>query len=651
VLLAALAAMGAGTTGAGAQIAFTPCKSSNDFACASLNVPLDPSGATPGTLTLALRRHRAPVGEASTAIIALAGGPGQAALPFTEQFSEVLGPVADTRDLIVFDQRGVGRSHPLSCHVFERGAEGNGSLASAVATCAGQIGANRAFFTTADTVADIEAIRKAGGYEKLILYGTSYGTKVAEQYAQAHPDRVQALVLDSVVPPAGPDALNRSTFQAIPRVLAQECAAHLCAHVTSHPLADLTRVLARIRRAPLRPRALFAHGAAHKVPITAGGIFQLLLGGDFSDLLRSQLLTSLASAADGDPAPIARLLATVERATEGEEEGIDLPLYFSTVCEEEQFPWNRATTSPSARLAEALTATRASGGAQFTPFTASEALAFGDAEACSSWPFATPAAPVEPSTLPDVPTLILSGADDLRTPTSNAQQVAAAIPGAKLLVVPDTGHSVLSGESGSCASDALKAFFAAKPIVACKPTPLSLALRPEPLPPPKLADVGPVHGYRGRAGRTLQALRLTLGDFGIQLALHLQATGPAESIDALEVGGLRSGWAHLHSDSLTFHSYSFVPGMIISGTLKGETADLVVSGSTAAHGTLRNGSHGSLVGSLDGHSVRLSSASLASAAIVGADGAASENLRRRGADSSARLPRGLARLLGWLLQF
>ena len=77
---------------ANAQIAFTPCGNSNNFACGHLTVPLDPSGTVSGTITLAIRRHRAPVGEAHTAIIALAGGPGQAALPFAEAFAELLGP-------------------------------------------------------------------------------------------------------------------------------------------------------------------------------------------------------------------------------------------------------------------------------------------------------------------------------------------------------------------------------------------------------------------------------------------------------------------------------------------------------------------------------------------------------------------------------
>ena len=178
------------------------------LACAHLTVPLDPSGAVPGTITLAIRRRLAPVGEAHSAVIALAGGPGQSAIPFTETFTELLGPILDTRDLIVFDQRGTGYSHPLACHGFEQpGAYHSGG--QLIKSCAEQIGPERAFYTSLDSVADIEALRKALGYEKLVLWGTSYGTKVAEEYAQEYPQHVEALVLDSVVPPTGPDPLDR----------------------------------------------------------------------------------------------------------------------------------------------------------------------------------------------------------------------------------------------------------------------------------------------------------------------------------------------------------------------------------------------------------------------------------------------------------
>src|SRR5438876_919425 len=87
--------------------------------------------------------------------------------------------------------------------------EGAGSecatLAPLVERCALQIGPARGAFTTAESVEDIEAVRHAAGYRKLVLYGTSYGTKVALQYAERYPQRVEALVLDSVVPPDGPE--------------------------------------------------------------------------------------------------------------------------------------------------------------------------------------------------------------------------------------------------------------------------------------------------------------------------------------------------------------------------------------------------------------------------------------------------------------
>ncbi len=441
-------------------IAFTPCADSIEFACGHLTVPLDPSGALPGTVTLALRRHRAPVGEARSAIIALAGGPGQPALPFAEAFSEVLGAVArDTRP----DRLRPARHRPLPATVLPRARTPrrvplDGALIEA---CASQLGPARADYTTADTVADIEAIRVAGGYEKLVLYGTSYGTKVAEQYAQQYPTHVEALVLDSVVPPSGPEPLDRPTYAALPRVLAQMCVDRACAHITANPFADLTTVVRRSSALPLIGRVIDGHGKAHSELVFAGELYQLLLAGDFSPPLRAELVTTLSAAAKGDTAPLARLVATAEGGEgEGEGEDFDTPLYFATTCEEQAFPWNRAV-DPNARLAEASAAAAALGASTFAPFSASEAIEFSDLPSCAHWQFTAPAPASDSLALPNVPTLILSGADDLRTPTANAREVAAQIPDAQLLVVPYTGHSVLTDESTACGREALQALFAA----------------------------------------------------------------------------------------------------------------------------------------------------------------------------------------------
>ncbi|HLH14258.1 MAG TPA: alpha/beta fold hydrolase [Solirubrobacteraceae bacterium] len=630
---------------ASAQIAYEACAEGGDFACGHLTVPLDPSGASAGTVTLALMRRRAPVGGARSAIVALAGGPGQPALPFTEVFEQLLGPIAATRDLIVFDQRGIGLSQPLACHAFEQPSLYR-SFGALIAACAGQLGPDRAFYTSADTVADLEAIRVAGGYEKLVLYGTSYGTKVAEEYAQRYPGHVEALVLDSVVPPAGPETLERPTFAAIPRIMRQLCAARLCAGITAEPVAALARVVKRMARAPLRGRAIDGHGTAHTVSMDSEELVEALLAGDFSPLLRSSFVTAVAAAAQGDDAPLARLLgpsAGGEDEGEGEED-FDNPLYFATTCEEQDFPWSRAA-EPSERLAQAAAAARSLGARAFAPFTATDALALSDVAACAHWPYATPAAPSADAALPNVPTLILSGADDLRTPTSGAREVARAIPDAHLLVVPFTGHSVLTEEPTSCASDALRALFAGRPIEPCRAAPVPAALRPPPLPPRELAKLAAVRGYGALAGRTLHAVALTLRDLVRQILLTLTTgeASPGSGGSTLGVGGLRAGWATLTSDSIVLHGYSYVPGVTVSGTIAAGSERLSVGGFAGAHGTLRGATGKTLLGTLAGRPVALPASALATAAIVEDDAQESTPTAARG--SAARRA---ARLLGEL---
>ncbi len=641
---------------AGAQIAWGPCGSSNDFACAHLAVALDPSGVTPGSIRLAIRRHRATVGEARTAVIALAGGPGQAAIPFAEDFSELLGPILATRDLIVFDQRGTGNSHPLSCHGFEH-PRSYRSFGPLLAACANQIGPERAFYTTPDSVADIEAIRIAGGYEKLVLYGTSYGTKVAEEYAQRYPQHVEALILDSVVPPQGPDPLDRATFAAVPRILHQLCAYRQCAHITPNPVGDLTRLVLRMGRGALRGRYIDGHGHPHTIPISSDDLAAILLAGDLDPILRAEFPAAVHAADEGDSAPLTRLLA--RGGSEGEEgEGIDAPLYFATTCEEEEFPWSRSA-SPRERIAQAAAQIDALPASSLAPFTPANMLHFDELPACAFWPFATPAPPVVPSTMPEVPTLILSGADDLRTPTANAREVAAQIPDAHLLVVPNTGHSVLGTEPTACARKALLALFAGglgeHSIAPCHAGPPAPLLRPDPLAPRRLSDVAPAHGYRGRAGRTLRAVELTLADFARQLVIQLlEANGSTSAsslnLSSLDSGGLQAGWAQPTKRGLLFHGYSYVPGVTLSGAVKAESVTLRIGGSAAAHGVLRLGPHKALVGELGGRRVHLNRSNpSATAAIVEPDAYASPGLGLRGSAvrTAARRLAGLLSGLPW----
>jgi pimeloyl-ACP methyl ester carboxylesterase len=606
-LLAAVACAMLAATAARAQIAWRPCGDSNDVACGHLVVPIDPSATIPGTIALAMRRHLSPLGSSKDAVIALAGGPGQSAIPFLNQFAQVLGPIVSTRDLIAFDQRGTGLSHPLSCPAFEHLA--GGGSPGAVAICAGQIGETRGLYTTADTVADIEAIRQAGGYEKLVLYGTSYGTKVAERYAQTYPTRVEALVLDSVVPPAGPEPFDETSFAAVPRVLAQLCGAGACAGTTDDPVSDLGRLVKRIGGGRLRGRVIDSEGKAGIVQVSVNDLAGILLEGDLDPILRSEFPAAVRSAVLGDTAGLARLTRRAEGDPEGREEnlseGFDSPLYFATVCNETAFPWSRSA-SPKARLREAVAALHKQPAGAFAPFTAANALALSDAQACAAWPF-TPGSPeVGTGPLPNVPTLILSGADDLRTPTANAQQLAAQIPDAQLLVVPNTGHSVLGSDPTACSQHALQALFEGKPVRQCTQRRPPQLLLPTPLPPRELAEAPLAHGDRGAAGHTAGAVVLTLADFDRQMALALlEHLGENLLGQPVRTGGLRAGWGGSDRRGLALHGYSYVPGVTLTGSVTAGGATLRIGGSAAVHGTIEIDAHGTIAGTLAGQRVHV----------------------------------------------
>ena len=577
LLLAGAAAASAATT----PVAFVPCANAPGFGCAELTVPLDPSGQIPGTLSLAVERRVAVTGTATQAIIGLAGGPGQSVVPFASGFAQEMGSALDTRDLIVFDQRGTGASGPLSCPAF---AHINQAILqpSLVGTCASEIGATRGLYETDESVADIEAIREALGYSQVILYGTSYGTKVALRYAEQHPTDVAGLILDSTVPANGPDVFSASTFAAIPGMLAKLCANGACRGVTSDPMADLSTVVTALNAQPVHTHVVGSDGRVHTVKLTSDDVFNILVSGDLSPLLRADLPAALhAAAARHDYA----LLGSLNVSANAPDGGINYELYFATSCEENSYPWNRAD-APAQRAAEALAAFTAEPASTFAPFSAQTAYNESDAPYCAYWPFATASPESTTGTLPNVPTLIISGAEDLRTPSADAQSVASAIPDATLLVVPNTGHSVLGTEPTNCAQNGLNAFLAGKPIVQCTNAKIPSDLYPAPLPPQSLKAVRVATNTTGLPGKTVQAVLETLSD-AINTGSDNFLNGSSLSA-TIRYGGLRAGWASFSLRGVRMHAYSYVPGVKVTGLYGTQNYryTLVVSGSHAADGSL-----------------------------------------------------------------
>jgi pimeloyl-ACP methyl ester carboxylesterase len=585
---------------------FVSCASSPGFTCASVPVPLDRAGGIPGTISLSVERSAAGAGQSQDAVVALAGGPGQATLPLGEFIAQALAPALQRRDLLVFDQRGTGASDPLSCPALNSFA--SGTVSQLFEQCALQIGPARGAYTTQESVEDIETLRQASGYEKLILYGTSYGTKVSLEYAERYPQHVEGLVLDSVVPTDGPEPFAIPSFEAISAVLGELCSKHACAGITSNPTADLARLTAQLRKHALGGSAYDGSGRRHSATLGEVGLLGILEAGDVNPALRALLPAAVQSALRHDPDPLLRLHILSEglipsvpniRPTESSAE-IDEALFVATTCEETPFPWQRMG-SPNTRLAEALAFLHAQQRAKFYPFDPNTALYNSLVPDCAGWPDAS-AAPPSPSALPDVPTLILSGAQDMRTPTSNARGVAALIPDAQLEVVPFTGHSVLGSDLSGCARQAVAMFFAGASVTPC--TAGNNVFAPTPITPVTLATVHPPAGLGGKPGRTLTAVLDTIVDLNRQVAAAtLQANQELPS--GSRFGGLHGGYAKLTSSAAILKSLSFVAGVELSGTFPVkngtlQSATIRISGANASPGTVRLGSGTRVTGTLGG---------------------------------------------------
>jgi pimeloyl-ACP methyl ester carboxylesterase len=604
-------------------LTFAPCPDGSEFACSTLTVPLDRVGGLAGTVALSMERldpsptHPEP---SRAAVMTLAGGPGQAAIPLARATAKTIAPALHTRDLLVFDQRGTGSSGPLACSALE-GAEALGAIGQAFERCAQQIGSRRGSYTTQESVADIEAIRQAAGYQKLVLFGVSYGTKVALEYAERYPQNVEALVLDSVVPSDKSDPFSVAMFAAMKPALEELCSGRACTGITSDALGDVASLATRLRKHALSGYVYDGSGHRRRSRLSTVDLLNLIGAGDLNPALRALLPASVRSALRGDPAPLLRLNLLSEGlipnlpGTPLSSSGIDEALFVDTTCEEASLPWARSA-SPSARLTEALGTLRALPASAFYPFDASTAWLDSVLPGCVRWPNVAPAPPAT-GPLPSAPTLILSGAQDLRTPTSGAEAVAARIPGAQLVVVPYTGHSVLGTDFSGCAATAVRTFFSSGTAQRCTATHDPFA--PTPVTPTKLVRVRAVGGLSGRPGSTLAVVLDTILDLERQvIGATLQADQELPSGSSF--GGLRGGFARITSSTLSLHRLSFVDGVRLTGTFtiqhgRLRPANITVEGSQAAQGTVRVGSSTHVSGALGGvrFNVSLAKIRLASA--------------------------------------
>ena len=187
------------------------------------------------------------------------------------------------------------------------------------------------------------------------------------------------------------------------------------------------------------------------------------------------------------------------------------------------------------------------------------------------------------------------------------------IPDATVVVVPQTGHSVLTTEFGSCARNAVNAFFAGTAIdTTCAPRAVPSYLKPAPAAPSSLGSLSPLRGTHGVSGRTARAVELTLGWSARELSESLFETliGSFNPSYTNGLGGLHSGYAKLTTSktslksTFTFHRFSYVAGVTISGSITNGVGTLTIGGGRAAGGRIVASAFNRFVGKLGGVAIR-----------------------------------------------
>ena len=378
-------------------------------------------------------------------LVILAGGPGQAASELAT-FAARLTEVRRTRDIVLVDQRGTGRSSPLRCEAYSE----DGLRASLIETdprprareCAAELlrqGVDASRYTTPAFVADLEAVRVALGAPAWNLWGGSYGTRVALAYLRLHPGRTRTVTLDGVAPPDMIISLDVwTTRERALDALFQRCAA---ATACSDALPDLPTTLDDIGRS-LGERARTvtivdpSTGAPLEVPAspdTVLGLLQPLLYGPETAALIPALL---ARAREGDLAP---LVASVSAITGDLARQMNIPLHYSVTCAED------VPRAAQALREQALAGKRSARLAR---------LALG---ICDDWPRGSAPREAPAPVTSDVPVLILSGGLDPVTPPANGERVARTLARHRHVIAPGYGHIV---SPSACAPRLVAAFVA-----------------------------------------------------------------------------------------------------------------------------------------------------------------------------------------------
>jgi pimeloyl-ACP methyl ester carboxylesterase len=421
--------------------------------CGTLTVPENRARPDRAKVTLpVVRLHSTAAEPAPDPVVYLHGGPGSGVLQ-RGIARRAQSPVLQTRDLILFDQRGTGLAVPsLECpereeaflQALSAAAPYDEELASfdaALEACFERLtdeGHDLDQYNSETNAADLADLRVVLGIDEWNLWGVSYGTRLALTEMRSYPDGLRSVVLDSVYPPsAGAVDETIKSGQRAFDALANGCGTDpQCEARFPDVPGDLDKLAADLDAAPYAFDYTFEDGTQRSFQITGSDA----VGGLFNAMYDTELIPQLPSAihdfANGGralmPVLASEAVPFVNNITEG--------AFLSYECADN-----------SARADDAMVAKLRKDAGRATLLVAGWSLF------CDQWPVRPLAAEYGEVVMSDIPTLVIAGEYDPITPPATSKAVADALDDSVFIQVPHGGHG--PAPDTQCSLDVFTRFF------------------------------------------------------------------------------------------------------------------------------------------------------------------------------------------------
>jgi len=398
-------------------------------------------------------------------VIYLSGGPGSSTLEMLRYATqETLAPVFSTgRDLVFFDQRGVGRSRPaLDCPALDAlgwellddtidgravaPEEAAGLVVASLRECHQELSgvADLTAYNSVASAHDVEALRVALGVDQINLWGGSYGTRLALEVMRQHPQAIRSVVLEAVYPPQVDLIVDSpgNFARALDRLF-EACAANAVCNTNYPDLpAVLDETVKRFNEQPVMREVVDPFsGERTSTWMNGDTLLSLTLQLLYDSQLRYLLPQQIHAAHEGSFAAFDLARFSLLRLSNSFSRGMML----SVLCHDE-LPFSSQDAferqlAEHPRVAGVLSDSIAGG------------LAF---RVCAEWGAGQADAAANEPVVSDIPTLLLTGEFDPITPPDWGRQAASTLSRSFFFEFPGVGHGAVG--RATCPDQMFSAF-------------------------------------------------------------------------------------------------------------------------------------------------------------------------------------------------